>query len=96
MKKESKLQSDIAKWLRSKGCYVLVTTPGAGVSVGCPDIIGLIEGCWLAIEVKTDAKSPFQALQRETIAKLNKWSWAKVVHKDNWEKIKKELEVFIG
>ena len=94
--KESELQSKVIKWLKHKGCYVIKTSPGAGTPVGCPDIIALIEGLWLAIEVKANATSKFQPLQRETLDKLDKWSVAKVVHNGNWDKIKQELEEVIG
>jgi len=94
--KESKLQAEIIRFLKRKGCYVIKTTPGPGVPVGCPDIIALFEGCWIAIEVKANAKSAFRPLQKETIAKLSEWSWCKAVTLDNWEDTKKQLEQFIG
>jgi Holliday junction resolvase len=94
--KESKLQAEVIKYLKHKGCYVIKTQPGMGTPTGCPDIIALIEGAWIAIEVKAECNSPFQPLQKETIEKLSQWSYAKVVHSKNWPEIKKELEEFIG
>ena len=94
--KESKLQSEIIKYLRHKGCYVIKTAPGMGTPLGCPDIIALIEGCWIALEVKADVNSPCQPLQKETVAKLANWSYARMVWPQNWLDTKKELEVFIG
>lgn len=94
--KESQLQAEIIRFLKKKKCYVIKTSPGAGTPVGCPDIIALLEGCFIAIEVKASAKSPFQPLQKETIKKLDDWSWCKAVSVDNWGEIRTELEHFIG
>lgn len=96
MKKEAKLQSEIIKYLKHKGCYVIKTKPGVGTPVGCPDIIALLEGCWIALEVKASIGSPYQPLQKETIDKLDKWSFAKVVYPQNWDTVQTELEFFIG
>lgn len=92
MAKESDLQADIIKYLKKKGCYVLKTTPGAGVPRGAPDIFFTLEGLWGAIEVKASKKARFQPGQKETVAKLDEWSWAKVVWPENWKDIKKDLE----
>lgn len=93
--KESKLQSEIIRFLKRKGFYVIKTQPGSGIPVGCPDIIALFEGCWIAIEVKADIKSSYQALQKETITKLDDWSYAKTCFPQNWPSIKQELEDFV-
>lgn len=94
MSKESNLQSKIASYLRRKGCYVLVTTPGPGVPTGCPDIIALAGTEWIAIECKADAKSKFQPLQEATLNKLKVMSpFVYVAYPANWEKIKSQLEV---
>ena len=92
MSAESKLQAEIVKYLRGKGCYVIKTRPGGGTPVGCPDVIALLEGFWIAIEVKASEKSPFQALQEHTLEKLDSWSWAKAVYPENWLEVKSELE----
>jgi Holliday junction resolvase len=92
---ESKLQSEIIKFLRKKGCYVIKTKPGAGVPMGCPDIIFMLEGFWGGIEVKATAKSIFQPLQKETIHKMNTWSYARVTHTGNWEEVRSELEAIL-
>lgn len=89
---ESKLQSDIRRYLKSRGCYVLVTGPQPGIPDGCPDIIFMLEGFWGAIEVKKDPKAPYQPLQKETLLKLDEWSWAKRVDPTNWPSTKEELE----
>lgn len=94
MSAESKLQADIKKHLRSKGCYVIKTRPDASGSIpkGCPDIFFFKEGFWGAIEVKAAPSSPYKVLQKETLEKLDAWSWAKRVDPTNWPAIKQELE----
>lgn len=89
---ESKLQAEIIRWLKVKGCYVLRLKAGPNYPAGCPDIIFLYEGFWGAIEVKASPKSKYQALQKETLEQLNEWSWAKRVDPTDWMIIKNELE----
>lgn len=92
MSAESRLQSDIRKYLRDRGCYVLVITGGPGIPDGCSDIIFMFEGFWGAIEVKASPTARWQPLQKETLEKLDDWSWARRVDPTNWGKVKTELE----
>lgn len=89
---EKRLQSKIIKYLKSKGCYVIKNNAAPGVPVGCPDLSFYIEGFYGFIEVKASKTSKFQPLQKEAVAKLDSWSWAKVVYPENWEEIQQELE----
>lgn len=95
MPTENKLQSKIIKYLKEKECYVIKTRSGVGTPDGCPDIIALCGGLWIAIEVKGSIKARFQPLQKDTIEKLNDWSWAKVVYPENWCDVKEELEMML-
>lgn len=88
---ESKLQSEIIKFLKARGAYVIKTRPGPGIPAGCPDIIFLYEGFYGCLEVKASDKSPFQPGQEHTIKVLDDWSWCKVVYPENWGTIKAEL-----
>lgn len=92
---ESKLQSEIRSYLKSKGCYVLVVRPQPGIPDGCPDIMFMTEGFYGAIEVKDGPKAPYQPLQKETLLKLNGWSWARRVDPSNWEEIRTELDTIL-
>jgi Holliday junction resolvase len=89
---EAKLQRDIIRYLKSKGCYVIKHSAGAGVPVGCPDLSFYLEGCYGFIEVKATSRSRYQPLQKETLEKLNGWSWARRVDPSNWDEVKQELE----
>lgn len=89
---ESKLQAEIIKYLESRGCYVIKTRPGAGVPLGCPDIIFMKEGFWGAVEVKRSPMASYQPLQEATLDLLDGWSWAKRVDSTVWHIIKQELE----
>lgn len=95
MSVESNLQSNIRKYLKSKGCYVLVITGGPGIPDGCSDIIFMLEGFWGAIEVKAGPKSKWQPLQKETLDKFNAWSWARRVDPTNWPVVREELELML-
>lgn len=95
MSKESALQSTIRKYLKSKGCYVLVIRPQPGIPDGCSDIVFLLEGFWGAIEVKDSPTAKYQPLQKETLEKFNAWSWAKRVDPTNWATIREELELML-
>jgi hypothetical protein len=89
---EGKLQSEIIKWLKSKGAYVIKCKSGPGTPVGCPDIIFLYEGAWGAIEVKASKVSKFRPGQKPTLARLGAWSpFVYVAYPANWLEIKKEL-----
>lgn len=89
---EGKLQSDIIKWLKSKGAYVLKTRPIPGIPVGCPDIIFLYEGAWAAIECKASRTAKYRPGQKATLARLGLWSpFVYVVYPQNWPSVKKDL-----
>lgn len=93
---ESRFQTTVTKWLKQKGCYVLTTTVMAGIPDGCPDVIALIPGGgWAALEIKANAKSKFQPLQKPTIKKLDEMYYSRAVYPENWEEIKKELLAII-
>lgn len=89
---ESTLQSNIRKYLKSKGCFVLVIKPQPGIPDGTPDIIFMLEGFWGAIEVKNSPKAKYQPLQLETLTMFNEWSWARRVDPVNWPEVRAELE----
>lgn len=93
---ESKLQKIVKDFLKSKGVYV-INAPGGhpGVPSGCPDLVGLYSGGFVALEIKVDEKSRFQPLQKETLTMLNDYQYARVVHNNNWSDIKEELETFL-
>lgn len=94
MNAESKLQSEIIKYLRSKDCFVM-KCDGSGVPTGTSDIFFCYEGFYGFIEVKASKKAKFRPLQKEFLEKINDWSWAKAVYPENWPEIHAELEAMI-
>ena len=70
---ESSTQHRIAKALRARGALVLVTTPGPGIPIGTPDIVGVLPGGRaFAIEVKRPGREGgLSAKQRWEC-----WEWA--------------------
>lgn len=89
---ESKLQSEIRRYLKTKGCYVLVIRPQPGIPDGMSDILFMLEGFWGAIEVKDKPEAKYQPLQKETLEMFDEWSWARRVDPISWLEVKKELE----
>lgn len=92
---EKKIQSEIIKWLKQQGCYVLNIQPVVGIPTGCPDVIFLKEGFWGALELKATEKSHKQPLQAETVKKLDDWSYCKFVYPANWDEIRNELTAML-
>jgi Holliday junction resolvase len=92
---ESRLQSEIRKFLKSKGCDVLVIKPQPGIPDGWEDITFFKEGFYGMIEVKDSPTAKYQPLQKERIKKHNEWSWAKRVDPSNWQQIQVELEFIL-
>lgn len=88
---EKKLQSEIIKYLKSKGCFVM-KCGGSGVPTGTADVFFCVEGFYGFAEVKASKTSKFQPLQREFLEKMNNWSWARRVDPTNWQEVKAELE----
>lgn len=90
---EAAFQNKVTKWLRQKGCYVIVTDGRPG---GVPDVIALFNGGgWAALEIKKSPKEKYQPLQKLTIAKMDKMFFSRAVWPENWEDIKKELAQII-
>jgi Holliday junction resolvase len=90
---ESKLQSQIIKWLKSKGAYVIKTKPGMGTPIGCPDIVFIYEGAWGTIECKAAKGSRFQVGQKATYDRLHAWSpFVYIVYPTIWQAVKIELQ----
>ena len=49
------------------------------------------EGFWGAIEVKKSKTAKYRPGQKETVAKMDTMSWARVVYPENWPEVQKEL-----
>ena len=89
---EKKLQSEIISWLKANGVYVIKTRVLPGVPVGCPDIIGLYQDRWVAIEVKAATNAPFRTGQQATLQHLKKHNkFVYVANPTNWPLVKDEI-----
>lgn len=92
---ESRLQTKIISYLKANGYYVIKTSAIAGVGVGCPDIIALKNGFYVALEVKASKNASKQPLQQFTIDLLGKDGYAWFVWPENWAEIQAELETYL-
>lgn len=92
MAEEAKLQSEIIKWLRSKGCKVIKQNASVYGQKGTPDLLFFAQGFYGALEVKAHKNSKKQPLQQENIDWFNENSYGRFVYKENWPEVKAELE----
>lgn len=88
---ESDLQAKIIRWLRAKGAVVIKYQQNATTRVSVPDILFLKEGFWGAIEVKKSKTAKYRPGQKDTVAKMDAMSWARIVYPENWPEVQKEL-----
>lgn len=96
--KEQTLQSNIAKWLKSKGCIVAKMQAGPGVPRGMSDLAYWAQGTAGFIEVKANKNSKRQPGQEQFVKLMNEWLRADIVWggKDsNWPEVKAELEEWL-
>ncbi len=92
MAKEQNLQTQILRWLRSKGCFVMKIQASPGVPQGTADIFFCKDGFYGFLEVKASKSAKKQPHQAEFIEKMDEWSFARFVWPENWPKVKFLLE----
>lgn len=90
--KESDFQAKIIKWLRSKGCFVMKNQQNATTQRGIADVFFCKEGFYGFLEVKKSKNAKRQPGQEAFIAKMDEWSYGKLVYPENWADIQSELE----
>lgn len=60
--------------------------------LGIPDILGCVNGKFVALELKKDKKSKVTKLQKYILLKISiARGYAKIVYPENWENIWEEL-----
>lgn len=95
MARESDFQKNVIKWLRSKGCIVLKYEANATTRAGIPDVFFCKEGFYGFLECKKSKSAPIRPGQKEFIAKVDEWSYGKIIHPQNWPEVRKELEAML-
>lgn len=95
MKTGTDLQKEIRKYLKDKGCDVLILNPRSGIPTGWPDITFFKEGFWGTIECKKNKYEPYRPRQKETIARHGEWSWSRRVDWSTWDETRNELEAIL-
>lgn len=101
---ESKLQAEICKWLRSKGCFVWKCAENATTKRGVSDIFWAYKSTHGFLEVKAHEWSPYRAGQDTFLATHAPYCLATAVYKENLaevfskieEKLSKEDEKYAG
>ena len=97
MKSEQVIQSEIIKYLKSIGAYIIKVS--AATKAGIPDVIICYKGKFLAIEVKKpETKNNVSALQKANISMIEAAggiaavAWSKDMVIEFINKVNKELE----
>lgn len=88
---ESAFQSRLIRDIKKEfpGCIVLKTDPT--YIQGLPDLIILFKDKWAALECKRSAKASLRPNQGYWVEKLNKMSFARIIHPDNRKEVIHEL-----
>ena len=89
--RESVFQSIVIKWLKQQGCYVIKNSANPGVPAGCPDVVFFKGTFYGFLEVKPSKTAKFRPLQKETLAKLDDWSYAQAVYPENFPAIQAQI-----
>ena len=91
---EKRLQAEIIKFLQRKGAYVLKND--ASYRQGAPDLSFWHPELSGFIEVKAHEDSPFQALQKITIKRLqDSGIFCEVIHNENWAEWQEKFNLWL-
>lgn len=92
MAKESDFQTKVLRWLRSQGAWCMKVPASPGVPKGTSDIFGCKNSFYFFLECKASKNAKFQAGQKDFLAKMDDWSYAKAVWPgERWEAVQEEL-----
>lgn len=91
MAKEKDLQADFISWARKQGFKCFKQQMNATTRVGTPDCIICYKKFYGFCEFKRSKDAPFRPGQKETLEELGKWTYARVVFPENFDKIMSEL-----
>lgn len=92
---EKPVQTRMIKFLKGLGCEVFHLTPGNGIPSGASDLLFFKEGFYGFLECKAHKNSTYRPGQKQFLAKMDEWSYAKAVYAENEDEIKKELETIL-
>lgn len=95
-KKEATLQDSFIKWLKQHGCKAWKNKQDATTPIGRPDVVFFKEGFWGWAEMKKAKNAKKRPGQDENVKWAKENSWGEFVYPENYEAIKKELEVILG
>lgn len=95
---EKDLQNRLLNWIRlkfdSKKIFIMKITPIPGIPQGCPDIIILYDGGFVAIEMKRSSKASFRPNQKYYLEMLNTFQNGEsiVCYPENFNEVKNLLK----
>lgn len=91
------LESEYQAQLRRKiekllpGCYVFKNDPEVNMQ-GVPDLTVLYHDRWGMLEVKANAKAPYQPNQEYYLEKFHEMSFSATIYPENEEEVLNELQ----
>lgn len=88
---ESKFQSQVIKFLKSKGAMTLKYEQNATTHAGVADIVWFYKTKYGFLETKKSKDAPFRPGQKLFLEKMSKWTFAKAVFPENYDIIKREI-----
>lgn len=94
MKKESKFQSDLIKYLKAKYIDIFILKQNSQIIQGFPDLLLLYKNKWAALEVKSNKNYSTQPNQNFYINHLNELSYASFIYPENIDSVLYELDIF--
>lgn len=94
--KESDFQSKFLARLRKLGCKCYKQQMNATTRAGTPDCIICYKRFYGFCEFKRSKDAPFRPGQKEILEELGKWTYARVVFPENFDKIISELNEIVS
>ena len=89
---EKDFQKKVIQFLKKQGCFVLKYEQNATTIAGVADIFFCKEGFYGWLECKKSKTARFRPGQKEFIAKMDEWSYARAIYPENYDEITKELK----
>ena len=89
---EAKVKDRIHAALKAAGAYAVNYIGGQYANNGTPDILGVLDSRFIAIEAKADATKKPTELQKKFLGQVSaNGGIALVIHKDNLDELKEAL-----
>ena len=93
---ENEFQSKVIKEIKKIFPKSIVIKTDPGYLQGVPDLLVLLDNTWFALEVKKNATAKHRPNQDYYVSLMNRMSWARFVHPENFKEVVNELARAFG